>query len=265
MKTISLNAWGGAMYDSLIEWLPVCEADILCLQEVTCTSGLGDWTRFDDGERVLAQRANLFADVSAALPHYKGIFLTSDSGPVLDTHGIRHQQDFGIAMFVHERYPIICSRTTFVHGNYIDHVEWPITDRPRIAHAVRLVDRASDRIVTIAHMHGLRDPDGKGDSPARRAQATRFSDLITESCSKDDFVIACGDFNLLPDSETFRILDASCGLVDLVGTSDTRTSKYTKPCRHANYMLVSEPENIYRFSAPPTPEVSDHRFLCLDI
>lgn len=265
MRIVSLNAWGGALFDALSEWLPDCGADVLCLQEVTRTSGLGGWTRFDDGERSLPQRANLFADICTALPCHQGIFLASDSGPVFDEHGVRYQQDFGIAMFIHEQYPVIGSMTAFVHGSYIDHAEWTIADRPRIAHASRIVDRTSNRIVSVTHMHGLRDPAGKGDSPARHTQAEHFADLITRASLEGDFVVACGDFNLLPDSKTFRVLDNNCGLVDLVGTSDTRTSKYMKPNRHANYMLVSNPESIIGFATPSEPEVSDHRFLVLDI
>ena len=263
MKIISLNAWGGAMFDSLVEWLPDCGADILCLQEVTRTNGLCGTTRFDDGERSLPQRANLYADVCATLPNHQGVFLTSDSGPVYDEIGNRHQQDFGISLFVHQRIPMVRTEVAFVHGAHVDHHEWPISDRPRVAHAARLFDRVSDRYVTIVHLHGLRDSAGKADSPSRISQAHRLADLTTRVRSKGDFVIVCGDLNLTPESETFRIL-ANIGLVDLVGKSDTRTSKYKKPGRHANYMLVSNPERVIQFSIPSTPEVSDHRFLALE-
>lgn len=264
MRVVSLNAWGGAMHDAMANWLPDCGADVLCLQEVTRIAGLNGWTRFDDGERTLPQRANLFADVAAALPSHQAMFVTSDAGPVRGENGIQHQQDFGIAMFVHERFPVVGSQAAFVHGDFVDHLEWAITDRPRVAQAVRLVDRDADRIVTVAHLHGLRDPGGKDDSPARDAQARLFRDLIAATRRPTDFVVACGDLNLLPSSRTFRIL-GEAGLVDLVGTSDTRTSRYTKQVRHANYMLVSNPSSVKHFAAPPEPEVSDHRFLVLDI
>ena len=79
-----------------------------------------------------------------------------------------------------------------------------------------------------------------------------------------DFVVVCGDFNVLPHSETFDVL-AEIGLVDLVGTSDTRTSRYAKPVRHANYFLVSHPDDVTRFEVPATPEVSDHRYMVLEV
>src|SRR5256885_3482237 len=120
------------MFDPLAQWLPRCGADVLCLQEVTRTPGLAGWTRFDDGERTLPQRANLFDDVCAALPRHQGLFLTSDAGPVVDAEGRVHRQDFGLATFVNERLAIVGQEASFVHGSFIDHQEWTIADRPRI-------------------------------------------------------------------------------------------------------------------------------------
>lgn len=263
MRIVWLNAWGGAVFDRLAEWLPRCGADVVCLQEVTSTPGLGGWTHFEDGERTLPQRANLFEDAHTLLPDHQGVFLTSDSGPVTDAEGTEHRQDFGVATFVHQRIPIVGQRAEFVHGSFVDHRRWAIADRPRIAHAVRLVDRATDRHLTVAHLHGLRDPTGKGDTPARRLQAHRLADLVDSVRAPGDLTVVGGDLNLLPDSETFTIL-GELGLVDLVGASDTRTSLYPKPLRHANYLLVSDPDAVLRFRIPATPEVSDHRPLILD-
>lgn len=65
------------MFDALADWLPGCGADVLCLQEVTRTPGLGGWTSFEDAERHLPQRANLFDDVRRALPAHQAIFVAS--------------------------------------------------------------------------------------------------------------------------------------------------------------------------------------------
>ena len=37
MRIVSLNTWGGAMFDQLAPWLETVDADVLCLQEVTRT------------------------------------------------------------------------------------------------------------------------------------------------------------------------------------------------------------------------------------
>jgi endonuclease/exonuclease/phosphatase family metal-dependent hydrolase len=264
VRIVSLNAWGGAMFDALATWLPTCGADVLCLQEVTRTPGLGGWTSFDDGERQLPQRANLFDDVRALLPRHQAMFVASDAGPVRDEHGTAWQQDFGLGLFVHDALTMVGKRAAFVHGAFVQHDAWAISDRPRIAHGVRLHDRSSGRFVTVVHLHGLRDPAGKHDTTERAEQVGRLARLVEELREADDLTVVCGDLNLLPGSETFAVL-GKIGLTDLVGTADTRTSAYRKPLRHANYMLVSDTGAVRSFDAPAEPEVSDHRMLVLDV
>jgi endonuclease/exonuclease/phosphatase family metal-dependent hydrolase len=264
VRIASVNAWGGALSDELVTWLPSSGAHIVCLQEVTRTPGLTGWTRFDDGERTLPQRADLMDDVRVALPRHQAFFVTSDSGPVYDGTGDRHRQDFGLATFVSEHLPVCGVDSAFVHGQFVDHDEWAVADRPRIALAVHTVDRATGQSVLVVQVHGLRDPLGKGDTPARRQQAERLADLVRRIRGPRHLVVVCGDFNLLPDSETFGVL-AELGLTDLVGTADTRSSHYRKPVRHASYLLVSDVAAVKRFEILAEPEVSDHRALVLDI
>ncbi|GAA4219183.1 endonuclease/exonuclease/phosphatase family protein [Actinocatenispora rupis] len=265
MRIISLNAWGGAMFDDLTPWIATCDADVLCLQEVTHTPGLDGWTAFEDADRALPQRANLLADVRARLSRHHALFTASDAGPVHDRDGHAYRQDFGVASFVADTLPVVGLRTAFVHGNYVEYAEdWPNDGRPRAAQAVRVYDRAAGRFVTVVQVHGLRDPRGKGDTPARLAQAERLAELVTGASEEGDVTVLCGDFNLLPDSEMFPIL-AKAGLTDLVRDADTRTSRYRKPLRHASYLLVSDPAAVRRFEVLADPEVSDHRALLLDL
>lgn len=263
MRIISVNAWGGALGDELLAWLPAADADVACLQEVTRTPGLRGWTRFDDGERSLPQRADLLDDVRGALPGHQPIFVAFDSGPVRDQHGTRHRQDFGVATFTGPALPVAGVESAFVHGDFTAHDEWTMPVRPRAALAVRTLGPAG-RPVWVIQTHGLRDPAGKGDTPARRAQATRLAALVNRVRRPDDLVVLCGDLNLLPGSETFAIL-AGAGLTDLVGEVDTRSSHYRKPVRHASYLLISDPGVVKSFEILSAPEVSDHRALVLEI
>jgi endonuclease/exonuclease/phosphatase family metal-dependent hydrolase len=118
--------------------------------------------------------------------------------------------------------------------------------------------------MTVVHLHGLRDPTGKHDTTARLQQARRLAALVERVRRPGDLVVVAGDLNLLPTSETFAVL-GDLGLVDLVGTRDTRTSLYPKPVRHASYLLISDPSAVRAFAAPAAPEVSDHRPLVLDV
>lgn len=264
MRIVSLNAWGGVMFDQLAPWVEAVDADVLCLQEVTRTPGVSGWARFEDGERSLPQRANLFQDVKALRPSDQAVMVTSDAGPVTDASGVRRRQDFGIATFVSEGLPLTGLQTAFVHGRFVDDDDWSTDARSRVALATCVVDRSNDRTAAVIQLHGLRDRAGKHDTPARKAQAERLADLVEQAGSRTDLTVVCGDLNLLPDSETFKVL-AKLGLTDLVGQADTRTSAYAKPTRHANYLLVSDPAAVRSFTIATQPEVSDHRPLVLNI
>ncbi|HSA52924.1 MAG TPA: endonuclease/exonuclease/phosphatase family protein, partial [Yinghuangia sp.] len=216
-------------------------------------------------ERSLPQRANLLADVRSRLPQHHGLFATGDAGPVQDQEERWHQEDFGLATFVDETLALVGTHTAFIHGEYTEyHDAWPADDRPRVALAVRVFDRRARRFVTVVNLHGLRDANGKVDTPARHAQAERLAGLVTDAREDGDLTVVCGDFNLLPDSRTFETL-AAVGLTDLVRDADTRTSRYPKPVRHASYLLVSDPDAVAKFEIAAAPEVSDHRALVLDL
>jgi endonuclease/exonuclease/phosphatase family metal-dependent hydrolase len=264
VRLVSINAWGGAMYGRFAAWLPQVDPDVLCVQEVTHTHGHNGWTSFDDGDHALPQRADLLADIRGLLPHHQAFFAASDAGPVRDATGVIHRQEFGVGSFVHDSISVTEVASRFVHDQFTRHERWPATGRPRSALATRLAPPGGSRAITVVQVHGLRDAEGKHDTPARRAQAERLAALVTDVRRPGDIAVLCGDLNLLPDSGTFEIL-REAGLVDLVGTADTRSSRYVKPIRHASYLLVSEPAAVARFEVLTEPEVSDHRALLLEL
>jgi len=263
VRVVSLNAWCGCMLDPLLAWMPDSGADVLCLQEVTWTAGHDGWVAYTDPDRTLRHRSSLFEDLRRALPGHQAHFHTCDTGPVRCDDGVIRRQHFGIATLVGPHLAVIGNEAAFVHGGFAHHQAWPAEDRGRVAHAVRVVDHAGVAVV-VAHLHGVRMASGKGDTPARRRQAERLVALIDRARQPEDLVVVAGDLNVLPGSETFEVL-ARAGLTDLVGSADTRTSAYTKPIRHASYMLVSDPDAVASFEVLAEPEVSDHRPLVLDL
>ena len=252
------------MYDQLTPWLQAVDADVICLQEVTRTPQKSGWATFADGERTLPQRVNLFDDVSSALPGYTPYFVANDSGPVTDSDNVRLRQDFGIATWVRDEFPVIGLDARFVHSQFVDYTDWDVEDRPRAALTVTVRDRLGAKTISVIQLHGLRDPAGKLDTPARAEQALRLGSIVENSSATSDVVVLCGDLNLLPSSTTFQVLQEH-GMVDLVGDADTRASSYGKPVRNASYVLVSSTAVVRKFEIVVEPEVSDHRALLLDL
>ncbi|MDP9116696.1 MAG: endonuclease/exonuclease/phosphatase family protein [Actinomycetota bacterium] len=263
MRVVSLNAWCGGMFESLAQWLPKCGADVLCLQEVTQTPGYREWVTYTDADRTSRQRASLFDDVRRVLPDHQAQFFTCDTGPVDCEDGVVRRQHFGIATLVAPHLAVVGGEVTFVHGAFAHHDAWPAQGRGRLAHAIRVADRDGS-CTTVAHFHGVRMASGKNDTPQRRTQAERVAALIGRVRQPEDVVVAAGDMNILPNSETFEIL-ARIGLTDLVGQADTRTSAYVKPVRHASYLLVSDVDAVASLQVLTSPEVSDHRPIALDL
>jgi endonuclease/exonuclease/phosphatase family metal-dependent hydrolase len=268
MRILSLNCWGGKLHAPLIDYLASVDADVLCLQEVVNTPGSSDAELiYRDGDHVLNQRTNLFSDIKRVLPQHEARFFPAARGVLYDGEGRTHASEFGPATFIRRGLPVIGEAMSFVHGAFSAD-GWGDHPRARNAHCARLFDPVGKATLTIAHMHGLRDPaTGKADSDIRRRQAERLAELVRTVWRPDERLVVCGDFNVLPGSSTFEVL-ADLGLSDLVtgrGHADTRTSHYAKPGRYADYMLVNDAVRVSSFDVVAAPEVSDHRPLLLEL
>jgi len=121
--------------------------------------------------------------------------------------------------------------------------------------------------LTIGNIHGLWQREGKHDTDPRRNQARAFGALIDGVARAGDAMLACGDFNLLPDSDTFAMMGATPwrNLITLHGISSTRSALYKKPCRYADYALANDSLRVRLISAPQDPIVSDHCPIILDL
>ncbi|MBZ7921461.1 endonuclease/exonuclease/phosphatase family protein [Ensifer adhaerens] len=266
MRILSLNAWGGKLHSPLMKYLAEVDADVLCLQEIARSPMTeAEWLIYRDADVELPQRANLFDEIAEALSGHDGFFCPTARGTLLDDDR-PVASEFGLATFVRRTHSVIGQALGFVHGSFSSE-GWGPHPRARNAHCIRLFDHDAGAAITIAQMHGLREVSGKGDTPARNAQADALINLIGKVWPGNERLVVCGDFNVLPDSATFEAL-AGLGLTDLVvsrGHTDTRTSHYLKSGRFADYMLANRAVEVTRFDVVAEPEVSDHRALLLDI
>lgn len=266
LQIMCLNGWGGKLHEVLLPYLAETAPYILCLQEVIHSpASEKDWLTYRDGDHILPQRANLFRDVSAALPGHVAAFCPAAQGMLWDDDTPIPSQ-WGLATFVHRSLPIIGQVQGFVHKDYSP-VGYGDHPRSRSAHGVRVWDYDSNRAVSVTHMHGLRDLNGKMDTPERADQARRLLDLSCQLAGPDDLTVVCGDFNVEPESETLKIL-ADARMFELVtgrGFNSTRNSQYEKPGRFADYMLINQEYAVKNFDVIHDPEVSDHCPLFLEV
>ena len=241
MKLITLNIWGGHVYDPLLSFIrDNQDTDIFCFQEVYHNAQ----QKISIEDRPVSLQ--IFAELQALLPQHTGFFR-----PVVD--GV-----FGISTFVKNSVDVRKEGEISIHinPNYVG--KGPTHSR----NLQWLECRIRNQIFTILNVHGLWNGMGKTDTPERIAQSRRirqFMDTIHHP------KILCGDFNLKPDTESLRILEKDMtNLVKTHQVSSTRTSLYPKPERFADYILLSPEISLNKFEVLKA-EVSDHAPLFIDI
>jgi endonuclease/exonuclease/phosphatase family metal-dependent hydrolase len=226
---------------------------------------------------LLPIRGNLFDEICQALPEHCGSFFPFAKNHITDGTFTDLDLYYGIAMFVRSTYQTIASRVEFVHdsfrflvpGNKSEHL--PLSRNAQFARILR----PDNQSIVVGHMHGLWDPAGKMDTPARDRQAKKFSTLAASMQADERTpMVLCGDFNLLPNSKFFEPFRSTMGFHELVTEGhykSTRTSLYTgNPKKKgqplfADYMLVNGETKVEDFQVIFQPEVSDHCPLVLDI
>ena len=218
------------------------EADIFCFQEVfdSCSASR---------ETYLSANFNIHSDIQKALPSFDGFFAP-------------HQDnEEGLSMFYKKDLRIIEKGDEFVY-------KWKNSmmngDSLSLGRNIQYVDlEYEDKLYTICNFHGLWNGMGKTDTPDRLDQSENINNFLNK---KEGIKVLCGDFNLLPETESLKIIEAT-GLRNLIkefGIQSTRTSFYKKPGKFADYVFVSPSVEVKEFKILPD-EVSDHAPLFLEI
>jgi len=245
MKLISLNIWAGKEFDNLIQFISsqAEDTDMFCFQEVFDTpTGIENIDEY--------YRANLFDELAKSLPNHMGYFAPAQEG-----HGFNGPVDFpiawGLAMFIKKSIEIKDIGEIFIKGfknsKGIDN-----TTIPRNLQYAIVLDNEIE--YNITHFHGLWNGKGKTDTDERIEQSKKIKEFLKDKKR----IVLCGDFNLLPDTESLKILED--GLINLIKLKDiksTRSKLYEKPDKFADYTLISKDINIDNFKVPEV-EVSDH-------
>ena len=251
MKLISLNTWGGKVFQPLLGFIDeqADDTDVFCFQEM-----------FDSPVAVTTSsgtRTNLHTEISRLLPDFAGYFSPAYDGLDIDGN-FDFRFSYGLSLFLHSKVSVKrYSGDEFIYGTR--NCE-KLTCFSRSLQHVTIVHHGLK--YSIAHFHGLWNGKGKGDTPDRIEQSRRVRSIVDRLEGEK---ILCGDFNLEPGTQSLAILEE--GLVNLVtesGITNTRSyTYYPKPCRYADYVLTSPAIGVTLFSALEV-DVSDHLPLVLE-
>ncbi|MEN9557867.1 MAG: hypothetical protein RL141_236 [Candidatus Parcubacteria bacterium] len=245
MRLITLNTWGGRVTKELLDFLARHEAttDLFCFQEVYHRA---THTHMEQGG--MDPDLTLYDDMEKALPNHQGYFRP------------QYLETYGLAMFVKKNIAVAAEDEHFVHHHKGFIPEEIVGHHARNVQSVSIKQQDGD--LHIFNFHGLWNGGGKGDSEPRLEQSRKLAEYIKGFTGKK---ILCGDFNLLPDTESLKLIEQIPlrNLVKEYGVTSTRTSYYEKENRFADYILVNEGVNVIDFNVLPD-EVSDHSPLFIE-
>ncbi len=253
MKLITLNTWGGrAGRDLLLSFFPKYEqeTDVFCLQEIWSaphdhlegysTAGK-PLTNADVATRIMQ-------DICGTLSNFKEYFR-----PHFTDH-------YGIMTMVNKKIRVQDEGEVYVHK---EKGYFPKDDLGKHARNIQWLKLENDgKLFAIINFHGLWNGQGKGDSDDRILQSQNIINFL--KTIQGEYIL-CGDFNLLPDTQSLKMFE-EFGLRNLIkeyGITSTRTSFYKPEVRYADYVFVSPGVKVNDFRVLPD-EVSDHNALMLD-
>ncbi len=242
MKIITLNVWAGRVSQKLVNFFDQNNTiDVFCLQEVYHNGIEDNDTKLKDYE--------IFSKIKKVLPCHRSYFRP---------HLLGH---YGLAIFSKKEIEVLEEGDVFVHKykGYIP--EENLGFHARNIQYIKI--KHNNKNLTILNFHGLWNNQGKTDTEDRIQQSKNILDFIQKI---DGEIILCGDFNLLPETESIKIFESN-GLVNLIKKyeiNSTRTSLYEKPDKFADYVFVTKGVNAKDLKVLPD-EVSDHSALLLEI
>lgn len=256
MRIISLNTWGGrAGKEKLYAFLSsqAGTTDLFCLQEI--------WSaEYEHLNGHLVGGTPLLFEHIATRALQEITELLSSHSPFFRPH---HKDDYGLLMMIRKDLFVTAEGEVWVYKHKTYEPEGDVGRHARnIQYATIATAKGAQ---TVINFHGLWAGSGIGkiDTEERLEQSDKI--LAFTSKLKTPFVL-CGDFNLLPDTESLKKFEHA-GLRNLIkefGVTSTRTSHYTKSEKFADYAFVSPGIHVKDFRILPD-EVSDHAPLLIDI
>lgn len=241
MRLICLNLWRGKLGDKLRTFLTYQsqKTEIFCFQEVARTD-------YDNIGRLT------YDNLRELLPDFKGYFR--------DYIAPGEYQKEGLAVFVKNTITVQDEGEIFVYNpprlslvNAGEHTLWRNLAYVRFNHR--------GKKILIANFHGLFDGPNKTDNHDRIRQARRIRKFLERF---KDIKIVCGDFNLLPHSESLNMIgEGMRNLIREFNIRSTRSRLFKFENKFADYVLVSPDIQVRHFEVI-NETVSDHLPMLLE-
>lgn len=259
MKLISLNAWGGKKYKPLINFIKQNSqtTDIFCFQEVYNTTS--NIKLYQD------IRANLLYELTTILKDFQSFYSIEISGFDSNPDPVDFDLTAGKALFVKNNIKVEDKGDILLYGNRLE--KSPKKDFSNLPVTLQYTNLVTqDKSLLICNVHGTSFPGSKLDTALRLEHSKKLVNFLK---SQGKVKIVAGDFNLLPQTQSIKILENEMrNLIQEFNIPQTRSnlSPYYKKLdfqKFADYIFVSKDINVKSFQVPNI-EISDHLPMILE-
>lgn len=259
MKLVCLNLWGGKIYEPLMDLLKKHseDTDIFCFQEALNSSK----SQILKGPIFSNAKSDIYKDLVAILKDFQGYY-----GPGFNLQDWSGEADFkvplGLAIFVKKNLNVKEVGNIYVHGDGYKDVrkDEGYYNTPKAVQFINIERDGKD--YWVFNYHGVWIPGPKVDHEYRINASKNIRKVMD---SKRGPKILCGDFNLLTNTESLKILTE--GMRDLIkenNITSTRNKYFDRNLStYSDYMIVSNNVDVKDFQVLPD-EVSDHAPLLLE-
>jgi hypothetical protein len=266
MKIISLNMYGGIVFEPLMQFIEKhSDADVFCLQEAIFAKEEGIPLESNGA------RTNLVQEIAKRLPDHDFKFAPMQDG--FDTVEAGELPiAFGLVTFWKKSMNVESKQDFFVYKdlNTLKGQDYSTLG----SNAVIVTFDVNGEKLSILNTHGMSEPADKLDSPARISQSGNILNGLEDIGHAK---IIMGDFNLYPDTESIQLFERAGyrNLIKEFDIKDTRGSMNKKlhpEYEHgkygfqpyADYTFVTDDVQVKQFDVPDEP-ISDHLPMILEI
>ena len=249
MKLITLNAWGGKLFEPFIKFVKdYDDVDVFCFQDLLFGND-------PIASPIQGGRINLFNEIKKVLPDYEFIISREDGHSFVNGEMLADDVGTGKAIFYKKNLSLTGQ------GDF-DVSDVNLTET-MVSSKCQWVEFTIDaKKITILNLHGLwQRGSQKQDTAERLEQSKRIADFMATIVGPK---ILAGDFNMIPDGQSMAILENGMNnLVKDYKIETTRNKYYTRGMKFADYILISPDVVVNDFKTLPD-EVSDHMALYID-
>lgn len=259
MKLISLNTWGGKIYQPLINFIRQHskDTDIFCFQEIfNTTSNIKQYNGI---------RTNLLNELIKILPDFSFYYSVEVSGFDENAKHTNFNLTVGKAIFIRKSFQVNSENDLLLYGNRLE--KCLKEDFSNLAVTMQCVNfTANNKPYIICNIHGISFPGSKLDTKLRLEHSRKIIDYLKD---KKGTKILIGDFNLLPETKSIGFLEKEMrNLIKEYKIQLTRsklTPYYGKENFQpfADYTFVSDWVEVESFEVPKV-EISDHLPMILE-